>query len=612
MTQVVQPLTFMTPSQKTATWKRIESLRDESSTNLWAGIRTGLDLFSKTPVVDNIQGLYVLTDGMPNHLCPKQGYVTKLRPMLETMAKKRASVPTIHTFGFGYQIRSELMQSIAEVGKGTYSFIPDAGMIGTVFVHAVANLFTTVGTSATLELRPSKSTALNAPAGMTFGVGPRGLLLNLGNIQYGQSRDLLVECPGITADTVVTATLNYKVCNGFSRGFQAHALFSEKTNLPQAMVDYHSYRAEICRFLAALFPLKDNGEHSTLMDKAALGQARDFLNGLARQIQTSPTIHSLEGKSLLEDLVGEEPAGQISKALIWSDQQNYWQKWGRHYLPSLLHAHQRQMCNTFKDPGPLLYGKDSPLFKQCRDELDAAFDNLPAPKPSRPPRVVYTYSPTGRVTGSKTMAHRSVKMRSYNSCSAPCFEGNSKITIASGSPIPIKTLKPGMFVWTPMGRRKVAAVLKTRVRDHSQQLCRVGELLVTPWHPIKYQDQWVFPSQVSRGTIPFHGDVYSVLLLPFQHPDGHAIEVGGHVAVTLGHGVVGRKGDVRSHPFFGNYRRVVTSLSRLQADRNGHLGCGGMRRDARTGLACGFVRRGAMVKKGPKTMGAGRKMRCLA
>jgi len=38
-----------------------------------------------------------------------------------------------------------------------------------------------------------------------------------------------------------------------------------------------------------------------------------------------------------------------------------------------------QVCNSFKDPGPLMYGKESPLFIKCRDRLDEAFDALPAP-----------------------------------------------------------------------------------------------------------------------------------------------------------------------------------------------------------------------------------------
>lgn len=64
-------------------------------------------------------------------MCPKQGYVTKLQSVLEKHMAETHVVPSIHTFGFGYSIRSGLLQSISEVGAGTFAFIPDAGMIGT-------------------------------------------------------------------------------------------------------------------------------------------------------------------------------------------------------------------------------------------------------------------------------------------------------------------------------------------------------------------------------------------------------------------------------------------------------------------------------------------------
>jgi len=96
----------------------------EDATNLWAGILSGIKLFEDVDDdrTGNMPALMVLTDGMPNHMCPAQGYIPKLRSMGKLPA-------AIHTFGFGYQLRSGLLKSIAEVGGGNYSFIPDAGMI---------------------------------------------------------------------------------------------------------------------------------------------------------------------------------------------------------------------------------------------------------------------------------------------------------------------------------------------------------------------------------------------------------------------------------------------------------------------------------------------------
>lgn len=587
----------MTAEARKDTWTRIDTLHDQDCTNLWSGIKAGLQLFQNAKPNGNVQGLYILTDGQPNHMCPQKGYVNSLRPMLEKMAKESegACVPTIHTFGFGYTIRSDLMSSIAEVGNGSYAFIPDAGMIGTVFVHAVANLFTTFAHSATLELKTLnhklfQHQAMSVPAGIATDIKEKHkLTLKLGNIQYGQSRDIWIECPQITKNTVVSAVLNFKRPGGESQGFQAQSHFSEEIDLPQEKIEYQRYRSEICAFLSSLFPLKDNGEHSTIGGEGkAFQQAHKGLDALVARIKACP-VKGDEVKSLIADLVGDEPAGQISKAMTSNQKEQFWTRWGRHYLPSLLHAHQRQMCNTFKDPGPLLYGKDSPLFIQCRDELDAAFDSLPAPKPSLPPPMVTSIDRHGNVV-RKLGKHKMVHMSRYNSSSNPCFEGNCKVTMADRSEVLVKTLMPGMKVWTPMGGRRVVAVLKTNVRSNNQKLCRVGDLLVTPWHPVKHQGQWAFPAQVADLTVGSKGSVYSVLLAPSKQPDAHAIEVGGQVCVTLGHGIIKSPNDVRAHSFFGNYRRVAMSLSRLNADKNGHLRCVGLQRDSRTGLACGFSR----------------------
>lgn len=203
-------------------------------------------------------------------------------------------------------------------------------------------------------------------------------------------------------------------------------------------------------------------------------------------------------------------------------------------------------------------------------------------------------------------------MASYNSSSAPCFEGNCLVKMGDGERISIKALKPGMSVWTPVGARAIAAILRTKIRGEKQKLCRVGELLVTPWHPIKHDGRWTFPSQIAKRSLRSTGSVYSLLLAPFGHSDGHAIEIGGQVCVTLGHGLVNHsKTDARPHAFFGSYDRMVLASLRLPMDRNQHLRCGGMLRNAKTGLACGFVR--PLLAGGRKrSSGMRLKMRCLA
>jgi Mg-chelatase subunit ChlD len=125
----------MTAESKAASVEKIERMKPLDMTNLWHGIRDGLGLFrepesksdddppgSISGPTGRVPALLVLTDGIPNHMCPPQGYV----PKLQKMGPLRA---TIHTFGFGYRLESGLLKSVAEVGGGNYSFIPDAGML---------------------------------------------------------------------------------------------------------------------------------------------------------------------------------------------------------------------------------------------------------------------------------------------------------------------------------------------------------------------------------------------------------------------------------------------------------------------------------------------------
>merc|ERR1719420_1819858 len=61
---------------------------------------------------------------------------------------------TVNTFGFGYQLDSVLLRDLAIEGGGAYSFIPDSGFVGTVFVNSLSNLLVTFGQQLRMTLEP--------------------------------------------------------------------------------------------------------------------------------------------------------------------------------------------------------------------------------------------------------------------------------------------------------------------------------------------------------------------------------------------------------------------------------------------------------------------------
>lgn len=169
-----------------------------------------------------------------------------------------------------------------------------------------------------------------------------------------------------------------------------------------------------------------------------------------------------------------------------------------------------------------------------------------------------------------------------------------------------------MVVETPRGARVAIAILKTPVSG--QVVCDVGDVLVTPWHPVSTDggSTWVFPAEITKGApVRYTGAVYSVLLEGGDEPAGHALAVGerGLWGVTLGHGVVGGAGDVRAHAFLGNHAAVGKELERLEIRNgvqreDGVVVGGGVERDG-LGLVCGFVPYVPVVKTGTDVSAVG-------
>ena len=110
----------------------LSQLEPDSSTNLWGGLETALNIFKSNNAHESRReaATLVFTDGVPN-IFPPRGHLASLKIFKE---KCGGNLPcTIHTFGFGYSLESDMLNELAVEGRGSYSFIPDAGFVGTIF-----------------------------------------------------------------------------------------------------------------------------------------------------------------------------------------------------------------------------------------------------------------------------------------------------------------------------------------------------------------------------------------------------------------------------------------------------------------------------------------------
>jgi hypothetical protein len=422
-------------------------------------------------------------------------------------------------------------------------------------------------------VRPQQKST-DGDIGQTF---KESLKIPLGNLQYGQSRDVYLDF-GLFFDpnSTITVDVDFNLVDGVRSDFHARKNILDTSSLPAEEIAYHISRSRICAFLSSLAPLS-NEQHQAISAKN-LPEKRVELETLISSI-SSLNHFDEASQSLLTDLAGPDPAGQIRLAISTD---TYYNRWGKHYLPSLHNAYAKQICNSFKDAGPLQFGKHSPLFNRCRDRLDRAFDSLPAPKPS-----VVLKDVTGQPIKS-----RAIVMSSYHRKSNPCFTGDCVVRLGDvDGQIILQDVTPGISVWTPAGSRKVVSILRTNVQD--EDMCILGTSRVTPFHPVCVQGKWVFPNDIAEKRTVYTGMIYSLLLEEDPEVNAHAVDIGGITAVTLGHGLteMTNNGDVRAHPFLGSYEKVVQSLELLSIGPDGALVSGGMVRDKETGLACGFLKK---------------------
>lgn len=280
-----------------------------------------------------------------------------------------------------------------------------------------------------------------------------------------------------------------------------------------------------------------------------------------------------EAKSKLESFVNtlyQHTSEDIIQALIENicDQiylaisQMYYHKWGKHYIYSFLNALRNQINNNFKDIVVQKFGGS--MFNTLQDNINEIIANVPPPPPS------LTYH------GESYTVH---SMSSFNDSSNPCFEGFNKVKMADSTFKYVKDIVRGDEVFTPMGKATVCLVVKTICRNYMTDLCKIDKLVVTPWHPIKYNHKWCFPNEISPSTKTQCDAVYCFVL--DKH---HIMNIEDFDVICLAHGY---NESILAHNFWGT-QNVIDSLKTKPGYEDGLvvLQSGCLIKDSNTGLVC--------------------------
>jgi hypothetical protein len=577
------------PGARRAAIAAVEGLRAGGGTNLWDGLVKGLEL-ANDGAAGVSSSVMLLTDGVPN-IEPPRGHL----PMLQRWIDKNGLRCSVSTFGFGYSLKSALLGKIARACGGSFGFIPNAQLVGTVFVHFLANLLSTCAHSK-LSLEAGCGAKLDGDSlhvGYDAQLTSWGVVVDLGPVQLGQSRDIPVSVRlpdnkstlAHLSGPLITATLSYTCLSGTEdeAAGEAAMLSGEDTILSEEELARRNWHVARLRLVDCLGQVVENGASEFETSRQAVRQ-------IVAELQALSPLGE-EGKALLKDVVG-----QVAEAVSRED---WFARWGLHYYCSLRLSHLSQMCCNFKDPGLQNYG--GKVFKELRDCADDVFLGLPMPTPSirespvmgmstfSMPHVRAAYSPSMR----RPRAAAPTSRQFYNRDN-PCLDGSVLVRIAGGDLVEARALRKGMAVETLAfegagskpreSSSEIVCVVKTTLGGSVSPMVRMSTTggAFTPYHPLYFRGEWLFPREVGPISLERPTEIFSFVLQTSRH----ALALAGDVAAAaLAHEI---SGPVIEHPYLGS-PRVADDLRKFPGWTTGliQIPSGSMMRNEQ-GFLCGF------------------------
>ena len=510
---IIQNMTKMTDENKKKSFELIDKIESKDTTNIYDGLKLCLDLIKTIDESNNnVNSILLLTDGESN-VDPPSGIIPTLKKYLNE--SKTIKPFNINTFGISYDINSELLKDLANIGNGVFYFIPDSSMIGTVFINYASYLLSTYVINSLIEIEYYNKTIE---------------YINTGPILIQQPRELLIP---IKSD-IKEIRMIYN---------------NEKINMIEdssidVLINSTNTRYEIIKIINSY--INDNNINIKL--------GSDVIYSLYNKINTNLNDNkelTIKEKEIISNYYKDYENSEVNIGgqikIVFNDIK-FFNKWGKHYLRSLMNAYNLQQCINFKDPGVQHFAKE--LFNNIRDNAEGIFCKIPPPQP----KIRYSNNrqqPTQQITS----------MASYYNQSGGCFNGSGLVSLYnSNDKIPVNLLKKGHIVKTFDNKPATIVCILKQKMNYNIQLCSINNVLLTPYHPVLINNTWSYPIQNTIATNINIDYIYNLVL-----DTGHIIYINDLPVITLGHNI---NDVVASHNYFGT-EMILNDLKKMYGYENG-------------------------------------------
>jgi Mg-chelatase subunit ChlD len=519
--RVLLPITSMNLDGRNLANRLVDNIKAEYTTNLWDGLRLAINLINENKELCKDKNVFtvLLTDGISSkELEPPRGIETTLTNYIKDKSLKG----TISAFGYSNDINSAILNNIATICNGIFAFIPDASMVGTVFVNYIANCLSCARDCLEIKVET------NGQITKTYG-DPK-----LGMFQYGQPRDIIFEVTPCD-EFYFSYTIDEEIVQVKIDKETISSTFDNET------------KVQLARF--------------NLIEKLsfAITKPIEEANRIILDIVSNLEEVNFDSRiiEMIKDFQSTNPdEGQITKAFSSEE----WKKrWGIHYIRSLIKAHYNQQCINFKDPGVQIYGGE--LFHKIREIAENVFCSLPPPKPI----INDDYDDDAPVYRSLS-SHVPVQpaavtsMRDYYDRGGGCFGGNSIVHIKGNKFKLVSEIEKEDIL---SNGAKVECVIKIIVTSGQKQMVDINGLSITKWHPIIIDGEWIFPVERTHAYLEKIDMVYNFVL-----DSKHIITINDIKCCTLGHNFTDNC--VISHPYYGT-DKIINDLSMMNGWKEGKI-----------------------------------------
>ena len=536
--EILMPLTLMSEMNKSSSLAKIGAIKPRGQTNIWGAYTTALNLLDERDDKSRNSAVLLFTDGSPN-VSPARGEVETLKKLRQ---KTNYTAP-LYTFGFGYSLKRDLLYEMAKYANGANGHIPDGGMIATVFCNFTGTVLSTVVLNLQLHVKWNKP-GEDCPMDLLMGdyasnknVETGYTVFDLGTVQYEQSRNIVLNTK---SDSNFTYYYTYKIGGQSYKSDEVTISNISSLEENEVEIDSHINRyavVEECRKMINYNKIGNPVESGKLF------------KDVVAKLESSKSKHMPLTIGLLKNLKGDGTnAGQINLAI---NNNEYFRKWGEFYIDQLTRSMNQQIKPNFKDEGCPFGG---PTFDTIVDRASDIFDTLPPPEPSLINQTRYTY---GSGSATPLAPTRVATLAAYNDPGGGCFDSNCKITMADGSQKYLYELNKGDCIQSAdqdnnITTANVVCILEMKIKGGLREFVDLpGGLYITPWHPVKYNGEWVFPSDIKTPTIRSCSSIITLVL------DNHHVGfINGYQCIMLGHGFTD---GVLNHPYYGT-QRVIDDL----------------------------------------------------